>query len=104
MAGIALRGCCHVIGRFRQRIDRNIRAAMAGGTVTRRQGSCRASVTHHCGFERRVVLVASVTLCGRWDMCGRLKNSRCTTGHVTRRAGAGGGCWVSKRGSGPHGG
>lgn len=104
MAGIALRRGRHMIRRFRQRIDRNIRTAMAGGTVTRRQGSCRASVTHHHGFERRIVLVASVTLCGRWDMCGRLKNSRCTTGHVTRRAGAGGGCWVSKRGSGPHGG
>ena len=104
MTGIALRRGRHMVRRFRQRIDRNIRTAMTGGTVTCRQRPSRASVTHHSGFERRVVFVASVALRSRRNMCGRLKNSRCATGHVTRRAGAGGRCWMSKGGSSPHSG
>ena len=51
MAGIALRGCCHVIGRLSQRVDRNVRTAMTGGTVTRRQRPSCAGMAHHCGFE-----------------------------------------------------
>ena len=104
MTGIALRRGRHMVRRFRQRIDRNIRTAMTGGTVTRRQRPSCARVAHNRRFERRVVFVTRIALRRRWNMCGRLKNSRCTTGHVTRRAGAGGGCWVSKRGSGPHSG
>ena len=104
MAGIALCGGRHMVRRFRQRVDRNIRTTMTGGTVARRQWASRARVAHNRRFERRVVLVTGVALRRRWDMRRGFEHFRCTACNVARRARTGGSCWMSKRGSGPHSG
>ena len=104
MTGVALRRGRHMIGRFCKRIDRNVRSAVAGGTVARRQWASRARVAHHRRFERCVVFVTGVALRRRWDMRCGFEHFRCTACNVACRARAGGSCWMSKGGSGPHSG
>ena len=85
MAGIALRGCRHVIGRLSQRVDRNVRTAMTGGTVTRRQRPSCARVAHNRRFERRVVFVTRIALRRRRNMRCGFEYSRRTSSNVTAR-------------------
>jgi len=68
MANIALRSRRQMVGRFRQRVGRDIGAAMAGCAVVWRQWSGGAGMAHRRRCERCRVLMAGIALRRGRDM------------------------------------
>lgn len=69
MAGITLRGGRNVRCSFGLRVHRRERTTMASQAVACCDGSARAGMTHHGGFESISVPVTRVALRTRRNVC-----------------------------------
>jgi hypothetical protein len=86
MAGVALRGRRYVCWPLDLCIDRHVRPAVTSRAVPGGDGTRRTRVAHDGGLERRVVLVAGITLRSGRNVCSSLKHFGGATGNVTTRA------------------
>ena len=86
MTGVALCGGRDVCRPLDLRIDRHVSPTVTGRAIPRGDGTRRTRVAHDGRLERRVVLVAGITLRSRRNVCSSLKHFGSATGNVTTGA------------------